>query len=175
MDGKGADTQGKDQKGVGKDESGDGWVQKGEWRVRVAKGASPGSLASLRRSRIEWLSNTGTSQTSSSSQSQLPRRVITPSLATISPTRMSPELAFSRTTSTRWLPSISDTESLDAPSESKLSATSPTTTTPSTPWNSMSSPKPPLSSQLTCDKCGHSLMQEEDSATPSTESDSDTT
>lgn len=175
MDGKGVGTQEKEVKGPGKDESDDGWVKRGDWRVKVAKGASRDSLASLRRSRIEWLSSTGTSRTYSSQPSQLQPHHTTSSLATISPTLTSRELASSRTTSTKWLPSTSATESQEPLSEFKRSLTQPLETTPSTLWSSTSSPKPPLSSQLTCDKCGHSLMQEEDWPTPSEESDSEDT
>lgn len=173
MDGKGADTQGKEVKGSGDVGQDDGWEQKGVWRVRAVRGASQGSLASLRRSRIEWLSNTGSSKTSSSMLSVPPPQAQPNIRRTISLAQMA--LPSNRTTSTKWLPSISDTEPLDAPSESKLSATQEEETSRSIPSSSTSSPKPPQSLPLICDKCGHSLTQEEDSPTASEESDSEDT
>lgn len=173
MDGKGEDTQGKEVKGSGNVVSDDGWVQKGAWRARAVKAGSRDSATSLRRSRIEWLSSTGSSKTSTSPQSVLQPLAAPNIQATTLRARMEP--VFNRTTSTKWLHSISDTEPLGAQSESKLSAIPEEETSPSTLSSSTSSHKQPQLFPQICDKCGHSLTQEEDSPTASEASDSDTT
>lgn len=159
----------------GSEESKDGWVKRGRWSARVLKGASRDSVGSRQLYRTVSSSNTTMSKSSKSATSQIPSLTTTSSLATTSMIPTSPAPVSNLTTSIKCQPSTIATDAQAPPSKLISSRAPEPLTIPSTQSSSMSSHNPPMSFPPICNKCGHSLMLEETSPTPSEESDSENT